>query len=169
MSTSVPQYSSTGNLLLETAAGLGSMTGTYNNLTNPFVNSATNLVRSGAGLNTDLMTKTNMVQRGLGRFAGSGLFRGTMRALPAIGAVSGVLGAADVLAGPDSASNKIMDGTAMTVGGILGAVGGPLGIAAGAGAGKMVSDASQWIFGDKMSAEERQLAQALAALKGGLV
>ena len=140
----------------------------YATLTEPFVAGSENLLRRVGG-NTNKLSHIGGLGRVTSRMAAHPAFVGTMRALPAIGALGGVLGAADVLAGPDSASNKIMDGTAMTVGGMLGAVGGPLGIAAGAGAGKMVSDASQWIFGDKMSAEERQLAQALAALKGGLV
>ena len=37
----------------------------------------------------------------------------------------------------------------MTIGGILGAAGGPVGIAAGAGIGKAISDGTQFIFGDK--------------------
>lgn len=81
-----------------------------------------------------------------------------------LGAVGGVLGAADVIAGPDSAGNKLMDTAAMGIGGALGAVGGPLGIAAGAGTGKMISDATQFIFGDKKSAEERKIEEMLAIL-----
>ena len=100
------------------------------------------------------------------RMAVSPAFKGAMRALPAVGALGGVMGAGDVLLGDDSAGNKVMDGTAMTIGGILGAAGGPLGIAAGAGAGKMVSDAGHWLFGDKKSAEELRMEQALKQLRG---
>ena len=102
------------------------------------------------------------------RFAGNPMVGKVLRYAPGLGAIGGVLGAADVIAGPDSAGNKVMDTTAMTIGGVLGAAGGPLGIAAGAGAGKMVSDATQWIFGDKKTAEQRKLEEALARLNGGL-
>lgn len=81
-----------------------------------------------------------------------------------IGAVGGVLGAADVVAGNDSVGNKLMDSAAMGIGGFLGAAGGPVGIAAGAGTGKMVSDSLQWLFGDKKTAEQRKMEEALAQL-----
>ena len=86
-----------------------------------------------------------------------------------LGAVGGVLGAADVIVGQDSAANKLMDTAAMGIGGFLGAAGGPVGIAAGAGIGKAASDGLQYIFGDKKSAEERKLEEALAALQGGRI
>ena len=60
-----------------------------------------------------------------------------------------------------------MDATAMTIGGIMGSVGGPMGIAAGAGVGKALSDGTQWLFGDKKSPEERRMEEALMALRGG--
>ena len=106
----------------------------------------------------------------LGRLAGSkGLFTGE-KVGTGIGDIGGVLGAADVLVGNDSAANKVMDTTAMTIGGILGAAGGPVGIAAGAGIGKAISDGTQFIFGDKKTAEQRRMEEALIALKrGGLV
>ena len=87
-----------------------------------------------------------------------------------ISALGGVLGAADVLVGQDSAANKAMDTAAMGIGGFFGAAGGPVGIAAGAGIGKAISDGTQFIFGGGKSAEERKLEEALIALKrGGLV
>ena len=86
-----------------------------------------------------------------------------------LGAVGGVLGAADVIAGQDSIANKTMDTVAMGIGGFLGAAGGPVGIAAGAGLGKAASDATQWLFGDKKSAEQRKMEEALAALRGGQI
>ena len=89
------------------------------------------------------------------------------KVLTGLGAVGGVLGAADVIAGQDSAANKLMDSAAMGVGGFLGAPGGPVGVAAGAGTGKMVSDGLQWLFGDKKSAEQRKLEEALAQLQRG--
>ncbi len=91
------------------------------------------------------------------------------KAAVGLGAVGGVMGAADVIAGQDSAANKIMDTAAMGIGGFLGAAGGPVGIAAGAGVGKAVSDGAQWLFGDKKSAEQRKLEEALIALRGGSI
>ena len=98
------------------------------------------------------------------RFAASPHALTAMKIAAPVAAVGGVMGVADVLAGQDSAANKIMDGTAMTIGGILGAPGGPVGIAAGAGIGKSLSDATQWLFGDKKTAEQRRMEEALAAL-----
>ena len=57
----------------------------------------------------------------------------------------------------------------MTIGGILGSVGGPLGTAAGVGVGKMASDATQFVFGGGKSAEERRMEEALLALRGGVI
>ena len=57
----------------------------------------------------------------------------------------------------------------MGIGGALGAVGGPLGIAAGAGLGKAASDATQFLFGGGKSAEQRRMEEALAALRGGQI
>jgi len=106
---------------------------------------------------------------GVLRMAGSPAALGAMKVGVGFGALGGVLGAADILAGQDSGANKAMDATAMTIGGILGSAGGPLGIAAGAGVGKTVSDATQWLFGDKKSPEERRMEEALLALRGGVI
>ena len=86
-----------------------------------------------------------------------------------LGAVGGVLGAADVIAGNDSLGNKAMDTVAMGIGGALGAVGGPMGIAAGAGLGKAASDATQFLLGGGKSAEQRKMEEALALLRGGKI
>jgi hypothetical protein len=91
------------------------------------------------------------------------------KAAVGLGAVGGVVGAADVIAGQDSFANKAMDTAAMGIGGFLGAAGGPMGIAAGAGAGKAVSDGVQWLFGDKKTAEQRRIEEALIALRGGQI
>lgn len=104
------------------------------------------------------------------RFAANPATKRVLKFVPGLAAAGGVIGAGDVLFGGDSAANKIMDGTAMTIGGILGSpFGGPVGVAAGAGIGKTASDSLQWLFGDKRSAEERKLEEALIALKGGVV
>ena len=44
-----------------------------------------------------------------------------------------------------------------------------MGIAAGAGVGKALSDGTQWLFGDKKSPEERRMEEALLALRGGQI
>jgi len=110
---------------------------------------------------------------GLGsRMAGTMLTPGALTALKlgtGVSAVGGVLGAADVVLGDESFGNKAMDLTAMGIGGFLGAAGGPVGIAAGAGIGKTLSDGTQWLFGDKKSPEERRMEEALLALRGGQI
>ena len=91
------------------------------------------------------------------------------RALPLIGAGAAVLDAGDIVFGQDSAANKVMDGTAMAIGGTIGGVlgmGNPLLAAAGASTGKAVSDGLQFLFGDKKTAEQRKMEEALAALQG---
>ena len=86
-----------------------------------------------------------------------------------LGAVGGVMGAADVLAGDTSLLNKGMDATAMGIGAALGSFAGPMGMAAGAGYGKMASDGLQYLFGDKKSPKQRELENALAALNAGRI
>ncbi len=117
----------------------------------------------GAGGATGVMGK-------LGRFAASPAALTAAKVGTGIGALGGVMGVADVLVGKDSAANKAMDATAMGIGGFLGAAGGPMGIAAGAGIGKMASDATQFVLGGGKSAEQRRMEEALSALqRGGLV
>lgn len=103
----------------------------------------------------------------LTRFAGSRPMRMGLKIGTGLAAAGGVLGVGDVVLGNDSLANKAMDATAMGIGGFLGAAGGPMGIAAGAGLGKTASDSLQWLFGDKKTAEQRQMEQALAGLQGG--
>jgi len=106
---------------------------------------------------------------GLGsRMAGAMLTPGALTALKigtGVSAVGGVLGAADLVLGDESLGNKAMDATAMTIGGILGSAGGPVGIAAGAGLGKTLSDGTQFLFGGGKSPEERRMEEALALLQ----
>ena len=103
------------------------------------------------------------------RLAASPKALGVLKFAAPIAAVSAVPAAGDVLFGGDSAANKIMDGAGMTIGGILGSVGGPVGAAAGAGIGKSASDGLQWLFGDKKTAEQRRMEEALMALRGGVI
>jgi hypothetical protein len=58
-----------------------------------------------------------------------------------------------------------MDAAAMGIGGVIGSVGGPLGTAAGAGLGKMVSDGTQFILGGGKSAEQRKIEEAVKLLQ----
>ena len=106
----------------------------------------------------------------LGALPGMGKLGAAAKVLgPGLGAVGGGLAVADLVFGQDSGANKAMDATAMTIGGILGSVGGPLGTAAGVGLGKMASDATQFVFGGGKSAEERRMEEALAMLQGGRI
>jgi len=145
----------TGQMGLEAVGMLGEGTRAYGRATDGFVR----------GGQKALMGISPNSTGAVARMAVNPAFRGALRALPAIGAIGGVMGAADVLAGDGSAGKKIRDGTAMTIGGILGAAGGPVGIAAGAGAGKMLSDAGGWLLGEK-SAEEIRMEEALRQLRG---
>lgn len=88
---------------------------------------------------------------------------------PGLGALGGVAAVGDLVLGDEGGANKAMDATAMMIGGALGSVGGPLGTAAGVGLGKMASDATQFIFGDRKTPEQRRMEEALAALRGGLI
>ena len=88
---------------------------------------------------------------------------------PGLGALGGAMAVGDLVLGQESGANKAMDATAMMIGGALGSVGGPLGTAAGVGLGKMASDATQFIFGDRKTPEQRRMEEALAALRGGMI
>lgn len=104
------------------------------------------------------------------RMAGSGLAKGLGRVVPGLSVAGNVMDVADIVTGDESFANKAMDTVAMGIGGIVGAAGGPLGVSIGASTGKMISDGTQWLFGDKKSPEQRRMEEALRALQqGGLV
>ena len=91
------------------------------------------------------------------------------RATPALSAVGNVMDVADIVAGDTSLANKAMDATAMTAGAAIGGfLGGgvfsPLTASIGASVGKQLSDGTQWLFGDKKTAEQRRMDEALVAL-----
>lgn len=92
--------------------------------------------------------------------------KNALRVVPGLNVLGAGLGVADVVAGDDSLGNKVMDTGAMTLGGILGAPGGAIGVAGGMALGKGTSDALQWLFGDKKTAEQRELELALSLLGG---
>ena len=110
--------------------------------------------------------KGGLVKLGpVARFAGKGATRNILRAIPGLSTALVALDVADVVAGQDSLANRGMDAVAMGLGGTLGAVGGPLGIATGAGLGKMVSDGTQFILGGGKSAEQRKIEEAVQLLQ----
>ena len=102
----------------------------------------------------------------VGRFAASPKVLGALKLVPGLGAVTGALGAGDIILGDDSLGNKSMDTILGVIGGALGSVGGPLGTAAGFGTGKAVSDGIQFIVGGGKSEEERAREEALRILGG---
>ena len=99
------------------------------------------------------------------RMAGSGLAKGIGRFLPGLSVAGNVMDVADIVTGDESFANKAMDATAMAIGGVIGSAGGPLGTSIGASTGKMISDGTQWLFGDKKSPEQRKMEEALRALQ----
>ena len=101
------------------------------------------------------------------RMAGSGLAKGLGRFAPGVSVAFNVMDVADIVTGDESFANKAMDATAMTIGGVLGSAGGPLGASMGASTGKFISDGTQWLFGDKKTPEQRRMEEALAALQIG--
>ena len=163
-----PRGNRAGDLLIDGASTYGDLSGKfYDGMSKPV-----RQAKAGAG---------RMIGRGgrkmagkagaaLGALPGMGKLGAAAKVLgPGLGAVGGALAVGDVLFGQDSAANKAMDATAMTIGGFLGSVGGPLGAAAGAGLGKMASDATQFVLGGGKSAEERRMEEALAMLQGGRI
>lgn len=102
----------------------------------------------------------------LGRFAGGATARNILRLVPGITTGLVALDAADIVTNDTNIGNKFMDTAAMGIGGVLGAAGGPIGAMAGASTGKFVSDSVQWLFGDKLTPEQRKLQEQLALLGG---
>ena len=98
------------------------------------------------------------------RFAGGNTAHGLLRAVPGLATAGALLSAGDVVFGNDSVGNKVMDTVGMGIGGVLGMAGGPVGVAAGIQGGKILSDATQWLFGGGKSPEQQKLEQALQAL-----
>ena len=102
----------------------------------------------------------------VGRFAG--------RAVPLLSVLNNVTDVADIVAGDESFGNKAMDaaamGTGAAIGGVLGGgIFSPLTASLGASAGKLLSDGTQYLFGDKKTPEQRKMELALAQLNGGMI
>ena len=87
-----------------------------------------------------------------------------LRFVPGLSIGLTALDAADIVTNDTNIGNKAMDAAAMGIGGTLGLVGGPLGAAAGASLGKMVSDGTQFILGGGKSRQERELEEAMQLL-----
>lgn len=129
-----------------------------------FANSAQWAMRGATGGAKGVLDKG--IQGTIARMAGSKPVYNALRIVPGLTAGLAALDAADIVTNDTSILNKGMDATAMAIGGALGAVGGPVGAMAGASTGKFASDSLQWLFGDKKSAKERELEQALELLGG---
>tara|TARA_R100001443_G_scaffold46549_1_gene59370 strand:- start:1764 stop:2462 length:699 start_codon:yes stop_codon:yes gene_type:complete len=98
-----------------------------------------------------------------GRLAGA--------AVPVLSVIANAQDVGQILTGDESLANKAMDATAMTAGAAIGGVLGggifsPLTASIGASTGKMLSDGTQWLFGDKKTPEQRKMELALAQLQG---
>ena len=116
------------------------------------------------------LPKGTGIRKGAKKLATGAVGKNIARAVPIIGAGFAVADAGDIVFGQDSFANKAMDTGAMGIGGVIGGVlgmGNPFAVAAGASTGKMVSDGLQYLFGDKKSAEQRKMEEALAMLNSG--
>ena len=108
----------------------------------------------------------------VGRFAGGKVGRGLARMVPGLSIGMAALDAGDIIGNDTSLGNKAMDAAAMGIGGTIGTVLGggimsPVTAAAGASLGKMASDGIQYLFGDKLSPEQRKMKETLMMLQGG--
>ena len=102
------------------------------------------------------------------RMAGNALKHPAMQKVLAYApAVGTALSVGDLVLGDESIGNKVMDATAMTIGGAVGSVIPVVGTGLGIAAGKMVSDGTQWLFGDKKTPEQRKMELAIAQLQSG--
>lgn len=130
-----------------------------------------NLHPFAQAMGKDAAKVTNLIP-GVSQRVADNVGRFTGRAVPLLSAISNITDVADIIAGDESFGNKAMDATAMgtgaVIGGVLGAgVFSPLTASIGAGIGKMASDGTQWLFGDKKTPEQRKMEIALAQLQSG--
>ena len=117
---------------------------------------------------SSLLGNTSHVSARTGRMAMQALRHPGVAAALKYAPIAGTaLAAGDVLFGDDSLGNKGMDAALMGLGGFVGSTVPVLGTAIGAASGKITSDGLQWLFGDKKTAEQRQMEQALNSLQGG--
>ena len=134
----------------------------------PVANAQTAAIAKGVRGTSKLMGFAPSAAGNAGRMAmqamRSPVGRSIVKFAPVVG---GAMAVGDLVMGDESLGNKTMDAAAMGIGGFLGSAVPVVGTALGATAGKMVSDGTQWLFGDKKSPEERRMEEALLALRGG--
>lgn len=130
-----------------------------------FANSAQWKMRGAMG-GAQGVLKPGMAGR-VARMAGSGPVYQALRVVPGLGVGMAALDAADIVTNNTSLGNKAMDAAAMGIGGAIGSIGGPLGVATGASLGKMTSDGIQYLFGDRKTPEQRKMEEALMMLQRG--
>ena len=159
------ELSPQGKQLLELAGLLGTATSRYDSAAAPIAGA----MRDGLVQASNRAIPIGRGAATLSKFAASKPVLGALKVVPGLGAVGGVLGAADIIAGNDSLGNKAMDTVMMVGGGALGSVVPIVGTALGAGLGKAASDAIQFVGGGGKSAEQRKMEEALAALRGGVI
>ena len=110
------------------------------------------------------------VKKAIARMAGSKLAKNALRVVLGISGALVLGDVADVVTNDTSLANKAMDTVAMGIGGAIGSLAGPVGAMGGASAGKMLSDGTQWLLGDKKTPEQRRMEEALRALQSrGLI
>ena len=171
-----PRGNRVGDVMLDAATGYGELSGQFYDAVDPKIKSAQKVINKGVTKvgGTGARRAAGKAGAALGALPGMSKLGAAARVLgPAVGAVGGGLAVADLVTGEESGINKTMDATAMGVGGTIGGIvglGNPLAISAGVGLGKMVSDGTQWLFGDKKTPEQRKMELALAQLQSrGLV
>ena len=104
----------------------------------------------------------------VGRFAGQALNNPLLQKGLAYAPVVGTaLAVGDTVFGDESLGNKAMDATAMTIGGVIGSAVPVVGTGLGIAAGKILSDGTQYLFGDKKTPEQRKMELALQQMQGG--
>ena len=171
-----PRGNLVGDVMLDAATGYGELSGQFYDAVDPKMKGVQKAVNKGVTKvgGTGARRAAGKAGAALGALPGMSKLGAAARVLgPAVGAVGGGLAVVDLVTGEESGINKAMDATAMGVGGTIGGIvglGNPLAISAGVGLGKMVSDGTQWLFGDKKTPEQRKMELALAQLQSrGLV
>ena len=135
----------------------------------PVVNAQTAAVGKGVRGASKLMGFSPSAAGNAGRMAMSALRHPILQKAMAYAPVVGTgLAVGDIVFGNESAANKGMDTLFATAGGFLGSAVPVIGTGLGIAAGKMVSDGAQWLFGDKMSPEQRRAEEMARSLYGGM-
>ena len=156
---------STGRLARESARNLGTAAEAAMGLSE-IGRSQTKAIADGVRSGTRLMGGSASAAGRNGRLAMQALRHPAMAAgLKWAGPVGAGLAVGDLVLGDESLANKGMDAAFMTAGGALGSVVPVVGTSLGIAGGKMVSDATQFIFGGGKTPQERELEAALQLLQ----